>query len=1043
MRNITYISAGAGSGKTYRLTEILTGLIKSGKVRPEQVILTTFTTKAANEFKEKAKAALIGAGLYDDAVKLDHAMIGTVHSVCQRMIGKYWFSLGLAPNMGVMTEEDSEYYISQSLSDLPTETELTALHEFSSFFDVHKQDGDKKSYQIDYDIWRSHLRDIIGFATNYEIEDFKESEKKSIEYIHQFVCTKDVYNFSYDELKAVVDEHTTFLKGYRQSDANDKRIESLKAASRNLRKPTIGTLTAIASTIGTPKGYGPLAAAFSDKIAGIWTSKTVYEREVEYIKLLFILALRWKERFAQFKRERNLLDFNDMEKYMRKLMQDKAVKKELSLSYRYLFVDEFQDSSPIQVKIFNALSDLMEHSYWVGDYKQAIYGFRGSDTALTKAVVERIAKGQDGCETETLEISWRSLPEIVEVDNAVFGKTFAGILDDNAVKLKPHRTNSENVDSLRYFITKKDDEVGLAGLVLKLLKSGAKPCEIAVLSRQNKHLDPVASSLKRLNIPSSRECRPITGSSAYTLVSSLLRIIENPKDALAKATVAILTQAEYNTKRIIEAKILHNSDTSATKEDYLADIPLISQLISLRPRLLHKSLASLVESLIIELKLYDLVKNMDDDVPFGISCLQTIIKTARTYEDHCIQMNLPSTIDGFISHMDSTDLSGEGDPNGVQLHTYHSCKGLQWKYVILTSLNDNVADKQRAIRRELFGIHTVYTEKPSAENQYPDVFIRLTPWIYGNKTTVPAKIGTIIEASEDFKNSYRAMLEEANRLLYVGMTRASDVLILNLEGQAKSSSLMSWPRGIGVDKAVNSIPSEDECDIFGIGRNFKNLCVSTEELLAMGTYEETDPAESMPLNIGEPTFEERAPRYLSPSKIHEKGEVLAHQELGKRIPFGAEPSDMSKVGDCIHQIFAGIDQVSGTEALIRSYGLSAVLTDKEPITAAWRNLTSYLSEHYGPSVRTCHERPFRLERDGQIVIGSIDLVWQTSDGDILIDFKTCPMGPKAVLDPESDHYAGWYAGQLHAYEDALTAAGEKVLKKYIYYPVSGLIAEIS
>ena len=53
MKNVTYINAGAGSGKTHCLTETLTSLIKKGEVKPEQVILTTFTTKAANEFKEK------------------------------------------------------------------------------------------------------------------------------------------------------------------------------------------------------------------------------------------------------------------------------------------------------------------------------------------------------------------------------------------------------------------------------------------------------------------------------------------------------------------------------------------------------------------------------------------------------------------------------------------------------------------------------------------------------------------------------------------------------------------------------------------------------------------------------------------------------------------------------------------------------------------------------------------------------------------------------------------------------------------------------
>ena len=52
------------------------------------------------------------------------------------------------------------------------------------------------------------------------------------------------------------------------------------------------------------------------------------------------------------------------------------------------------------------------------------------------------------------------------------------------------------------------------------------------------------------------------------------------------------------------------------------------------------------------------------------------------------------------------------------------------------------------------------------------------------------------------------------------------------------------------------------------------------------------------------------------------------------------------------------------------------------------------------------------------------------------------MGPKAILDTQSEHYAAWYSGQLDAYQDALRAAGEKVLKRYLYYPVSGLLVAI-
>ena len=257
-------------------------------------------------------------------------------------------------------------------------------------------------------------------------------------------------------------------------------------------------------------------------------------------RLLFSLACRWKENFAQFKKEKNLLDYNDMEKYMRLLLKDESVVHEISQSYRYLFVDEFQDSSPIQVKIFDALSDLMEHSFWVGDYKQAIYGFRGSDIALTKAVVDRISLKEDGCDTDTLDTSWRSLPDIVQVNNAIFKKTFAHVLDEKNITLKTHRENSNGMDSLRFFHS--SDDAGVAEHVLKLLSQQVNPHDIAVLARTNSTLKDVSEKLKEYGIPSSREDFPIIETKAYTLASSLLRIVESSNDALAKATVAYLTE---------------------------------------------------------------------------------------------------------------------------------------------------------------------------------------------------------------------------------------------------------------------------------------------------------------------------------------------------------------------------------------------------------------------------------------------------------------------------------------------------------------------
>lgn len=1045
MKNVTYINAGAGSGKTYRLTETLTNLIKSEKVKPEQVILTTFTTKAANEFKEKAKAFLYDEGLYDAAIQLDHAMIGTVHSVCQRMISKYWFHLGLSPNMGVMAEEDTAYYISQSLSELPTDEELKVLHGFARYFDIRVTEGYMVKKAINYDFWQDHLKAVIGFATNYELEDFKQSEEESLDYIRKFVKADSNCNFTYEELKAVIAEHETFLRSKKQSATNDKRIEALVQAKRRLDRPTLGILKNIDSTIGSPKGYGPLAEDFQNRMAGLWTSQMVYDRQEKYIRLIFDLAQRWKENFAQFKRDKNLLDYNDMEKYMRLLMMNKDIASEISQSYRYLFVDEFQDSSPIQVKIFDALSDLMEHSYWVGDFKQAIYGFRGSDIALTKAVVDSVSKKENGCDTDTLDTSWRSLPDIVELNNDVFRKTFADILEEKNICLKQHRKNDNYEESLRYFVN--SDEYGVAEHVLKLLNRGVKPNEIAVLARANATLADVASQLKQYEIPSSREDTPIIDSYTYTLTSSLLHIVDSTKDSLAKATVAILTEEDYNTRRIIEEKILNDANDDAKTEDYLAGVPLIRRLLTIRPKLQQQSVSSLVESMIIMLDLFNIVKKVETDAAFGISCLQIIINTARIYEEHCVQMNLPATIDGFIAYIETVSPTGIGDANGVQLHTYHSCKGLQWKYVILMSLNTNVSDLKKAVRGETYGVHPVHVEEPTAENPYPNVFIRLTPWIYGTDRNVPDEISSIIEDSAGFKQAYKAMLSETNRVLYVGMTRPQDVLILNIEKPKRGMKLLQWPKDNGVNTTSETIPEQGDWDVFGTGHIFKNFTLTQEEFDKLENYGDKDSALSMRLNIDEPDFKTREPRYISPSHISKCGKTGKYYDFEQRIPLSKNPEDMATVGNCIHQIFSGIEEHTSAnriemDEIIRNYGLSAVLTDTDAILSAWKNLYDKLVLLRGEPVKTYHERPFRMDYDGQTMVGSIDLVWQTQEGDILVDFKNNPMAAKYILDPDNEHFAGWYAGQLNAYQDALEAAGEKVLQRYIYYPVNGLLVEI-
>ena len=77
MKNITYFNAGAGSGKTYKLTEELVKIFGSGDAAPENVILTTFTKAAAADFKRKTREKLLSKGMFDSAASLEDAQIGT------------------------------------------------------------------------------------------------------------------------------------------------------------------------------------------------------------------------------------------------------------------------------------------------------------------------------------------------------------------------------------------------------------------------------------------------------------------------------------------------------------------------------------------------------------------------------------------------------------------------------------------------------------------------------------------------------------------------------------------------------------------------------------------------------------------------------------------------------------------------------------------------------------------------------------------------------------------------------------------------------
>jgi len=110
-----FISAGAGSGKTFRLTEILHEQLSSGAVRPSGVIATTFTKKAAAELRERVRSHLLSTGSYALANAMGQARIGTVNSVCGGLLKRFAFEAGLATEQQVLEEGQASVLVKQAI----------------------------------------------------------------------------------------------------------------------------------------------------------------------------------------------------------------------------------------------------------------------------------------------------------------------------------------------------------------------------------------------------------------------------------------------------------------------------------------------------------------------------------------------------------------------------------------------------------------------------------------------------------------------------------------------------------------------------------------------------------------------------------------------------------------------------------------------------------------------------------------------------------------------------------------------------------------
>ena len=1085
MRNVTYINAGAGSGKTYTLTKKLAEKLSEkdehGKsvIMPSQVILTTFTELAAAEFREKARVQILEKGNFSAAAQMDSAAIGTVHSVALQFIKKFWYLLDYGADIKTISERDEDFYMSQSLARIVARKENKVhLDNFRRFRDYYDICGDYS--HPDYLFWQKCLNDVVEKMEYYEVNEVDVSIEKSLETLKSIYDGKRVTTETLKNLVDYLKKYYAYLQNLTTSDAK-KQVEKIKPILLSCHHVSdLYPLQKLTPAGGATKieSNCPGFTEFKNTLCEATISQSEMDILEPFVKSIFTLAKEWRDDYKTYKKQNHIISYNDMEQLFLKLITtEKEVQDYVKSHYRLIMVDEFQDSNPIQLKIFNKLSELIAekdgHSYWVGDPKQAIYGFRGADTDLVNSVATRFKfynddqihpeEGDNHLGSGRLIESWRSRKDLVELVNDTFYNSFKeeDKLNELCITLEPHFKN----DTLgRKAIVhwecnesnKANAAVALACKIKEVLGSKIEvhrdkqdepsveiePRNIAILARTGADIKSIVKALRKIGVPVAEPEDAIMQRIEVQLVVTLLQYMQNPRSKHAIADILRLL-CGVKTADILKDRISYVSANIKEKEewdDWKSDDEVIHELLEKTERFKHLSIPEIVRGLIYECDIPALTARWGDE-HIRKQNLSTLQHLADDYDEMCVQMGLGTSISGFIYYLNSVEPDKEKDnqSNTVKVFTYHGSKGLEWPMVIMHGLEKNSLEPSDFIYKSVMKVRELVLSDKSTDDEpfAKEYYLHFYPNVLkGSSSNVPDTLRDKIVETELYKTLKAKTKSEERRLLYVGMTRAKDYLYtFGYKGK------YDWLENVGVNN-----PTKD--NVWGNEGHrplVEDVTKPEEDMKAATglTYELiVKPSEH---NL----FEKR---YLAPSKIDSfKGysSHIAWKERGNRLEDNDWGKDYATIGSCIHDIFAVYRPDTMDENhiaavnIIGGYGLADKMAGHANAllgSAKW--LYETLQNHFPQTDddERLTEYPFQLTLEsGQTVRGEMDLLWFYTDEKgkhcVLVDYKS-------YEGFDMNEHTRKYYPQLSAYAAALRHEGIDVTHALLYYPVHEVIHEL-
>ena len=417
---------------------------------------------------------------------------------------------------------------------------------------------------------------------------------------------------------------------------------------------------------------------FSMALNKQWTISDLIERDYPHLYDFLDDLLRLYERYVEYKKTRGLLDYDDLLIKLKELLEkDEATRRRLSETYRFIMVDEYQDTNRLQAYIVRLLAAAHDNVMVVGDDAQSIYSFRGANFRN----IMDFPKDFPGAKIISLEENYRSTQPILDVTNEIISRA--------SEKYEKHLFTSKKEGESPLLIQAESEQMQsrfICQRVLELREEGVPLWDIAVLFRSSFHSFDLEIELTRHNIPFVKRGGFQFMETAHIKdLLAHLRVLANPQDAISWGRVLSLLEgvgpqaSQKITNWIMDASHpIGRLRSFEAKGKVAQGLKTLAQVleVALEPERPAESAQYLMQYYGPILK-----KNHPEDYPKRMRDLEHFLGMTERYR----------SLERLITDMalepptDSVDsaLAVDPDEGPLVLSTIHSAKGLEWHSVFI------------------------------------------------------------------------------------------------------------------------------------------------------------------------------------------------------------------------------------------------------------------------------------------------------------------------------------------------------------------------